>query len=158
MPCPIVCIHQQQNGQRKCSCYLLLWIMIKTKTYMSHNKVDLVGHYLVSTVMWWLHFTTKKSRIRARIGPFVCMWFKSTDTVTLKKSIPWVQVKTMSPSVYQESKCILCVQVFTMTPNLYWVQVQVYIMSPSLNHRSKSTPWLLVSATSPNVYHEAKGT
>ena len=55
----------------------------------------------------------KKSRIRARLGPLVLVWFKSTNT------IPWVQINTMSHCQYYESMSIPWVIVNTKSTRLY---------------------------------------
>ena len=57
----------------------------------------------------------KKSRIRVTLGPLVCVWFSSTD------SIPWVYVNTMgvvnimSQYLYHESWSIPWVHVYTIS-------------------------------------------
>ena len=77
------------------------------------------------------------------------------------KSIPWVQVHTMSPSPYIESKSVTWVRVYTVSPSPYHesksipsvhasmpyynskfiLKGQVYSMSPRLYHESNSIPW-----------------
>ena len=55
------------------------------------------------------------------------------------KYIPWVRVSTMSPSPYHESKSVPCVKAYTTNPkSISWVPVNT--MSPSLYHESKSIP------------------
>ena len=55
------------------------------------------------------------------------------------KSLPWVQVYTVSPTLYHEPKF------------LPWAQV--YTMSPSLYHESKFIPWVQVNTMNPSLYH-----
>ena len=76
-----------------------------------------------------------KSPIRLPLGPLVHGWFKNT------KTIPCVQVNTMSCCKYHELLSIPWVHIYTMSPCQY--------------HESMSIPWFHVYTMSPCLYHES---
>ena len=77
--------------------------------------------------IWWEHWYKKWRRQPALYHRKSL--YHDFNSIYESKSIPWVQVYTMSLSLYHTSKSIS------------WIQV--YTMSPRLHHESKSIPWVL---------------
>ena len=131
-----------------------------TSAFPNNVPVVTVGTVVTFVTTKITEKITQKTCIRATLGPLICVWFRSTDSIpqainTMAKvlSIPWFQIYTLSPCKYHESMSIPWILAHAMTIPWFRSNTMGVVNTMSLSkyhgycqyHEIMSIPWVLVS-------------